>query len=324
MARGIIMGGISVGLSALLAVLLTARLLADAPATPREAQQAGKQVAAKPAVKKRRPQSVILPQPPPPLGLSLAAPHPSMKPKAKAAPMKVLQPSPPKAAAPTAAPVVKAIKVRKRPKKQKPGSSVKSEPAKQPAKKPIVERAAVAAQGRVLLRLLEHGQGPAIELAWPWNGPARARLYRRFRDCFGMQVALSLGPGRELGGQLFIAKGPAGAAWRPNRDRYSGFARQPSGRLAPAERDDLAAIAQHHGLRHDLTAAAAAMRIFPRAVDARLLGGLDRQLAGGYGKAGSIRARYHLDGRRILVRDIQVDGRAIPGTVDLGRTCGGA
>lgn len=172
---------------------------------------------------------------------------------------------------------------------------------------------AATAQGRVLLHLLEHGRGPAIELAWPRNENERARLYRRFRDCFGMRVALRRGAG-----ELFTAGTARGQAWRPNRDRYSGFARQPSGRLVAAEQRDLRAIARAHGL----PGTAPAMRIFPRHVDARLLGGLEQLLAGRYGKAVSIRARYHLRGKGIVVRDIQVDGHAIRGGIDLGGACG--
>ncbi len=170
----------------------------------------------------------------------------------------------------------------------------------------------LVARGRMLLHLLEHGQGPAIELAWPDNANARSRLYRRFRDCLGMQVAL-----RQGNGDLFTTEGPPGRAWRPNPDQYSSFARQPSGRLVAAEQDDLRTIARRHGM----PPSAPAMRIFPRRVDARLLAGLDRLLAGGYAKSASIRGRYHLDGGRILILDIRIDDRAVPGRVDLGASC---
>jgi len=195
--------------------------------------------------------------------------------------------------------------------------TVQSAAAEQPAKDvTVAEDPSSAARGRVLLRLLEHGRGPAIELAWPGAAEERARLYRQLRDCLGMRLALSpdSGPGA---GQLFVADNPPGQSWRPNSDRYSGFARRPAGRLAAAERADLRAIAH----RHDLPPYSPAMRIFPRRVDARLLGGLDRILGGAYSRAGAIRASYHLTGATIQVRDIQVDGRAVPGAISLNTSC---
>ena len=118
-------------------------------------------------------------------------------------------------------------------------------------------------------------------------------------------------------GELFVADSPPGESWRPNADRYSGFARQPSGRLAAAEREDLRAIAR----RHDLSPRSSAMRIFPRQVDAQLLGGLEQIMAGSYGQAKEIRARYHLRGDAILVGDIQADGRPVAGSISLNSPC---
>lgn len=304
MARVMVMGGISIGLSALLAALL----LTAAPAPlPSEQQPAAQAPAQKPPVDHAGPTSVVLPPPPTVTVVPIQPIEPLMASKPTAAPVEALQPTPPKAPAslPKIIEPVLSVKVEKS--KPAPVPKAKAAPDSEP------EAKEVAAQGRVLLQLLEHGQGPVIELAWPRDGAARSRLYRRFRDCFGMQVALNRGAG-----ELFVAQGPAGTSWRPNRDRYSGFARQPAGRLAAAERRDLRAIARHH----DLPNWAAAMRIFPRYVDARLLGGLEQLLAAGYAKAGSIRARYHLRGGGIVVREIQVDGRAIPGSVDLGGICG--
>jgi hypothetical protein len=170
------------------------------------------------------------------------------------------------------------------------------------------EQAALADQGRVLLRMLEHGRGPAIELAWPDRAGDQEQLYQTLRDCLGMRVALRDGAGR-----LFVADSPPGQAWQPNVDRYSGFARQPTGRLAAAEHRDISTIAQHHNLSHR----ASVIRIFPRQIDAQLLGGLRRLVGERYGRAHNIRAKYSLFTDGVTVMGIMVDGQSIAGGVAL-------
>jgi hypothetical protein len=290
MPRRLVVGGASVGLSALLAALLiTTAPLEQQPRNPAEAVEA---MQMQPPAAKPRPRAVVLPtpprKPPPP---PMRALQPSIKAMTRSAQVQPLQPSP------VTTPMAKPMPVA----------------APQVAKKiPATDTNAETARGRVLLRLLEHGQGPAIELAWPNSASQRARLYRRFRDCFGMRVALSPSVG-----QLYVAEDTPGQNWRPNHDRYSAFARQPSGRLTDAERRDLDAIVHRHGLSGD----SPAVRVFPRRVDAHLLGGLDRILGAFYGQARAIRARYELRGGAVQVRDIDVDGRAVPGTIGLNAPC---
>jgi len=164
------------------------------------------------------------------------------------------------------------------------------------------------ADGRRLLRLLEHGSGPTVELAWPARNSERVRLYEGLRACFGMQVALL-----DRDDRIFIAQGAPGSAWDINRDRYSGFIRRPSGSLTGEERDAASRIRGHH---HGLSQARP-VRVFPRQVDALLLGGL-RQLVGeDYGKVRLIRARYRLTGQRLFLEEIAADGRSLPGRLDL-------
>ena len=306
MARRLIIGGASVGLSALLAALL----LSTPPPQKNRASEAVKKMQDKaPASQSQSqtqsqpmPRAIVLPPPPqpapPPRTLKTSQPSIKTKPRTKIKAMAVtVQPQ------------------QSRPTRvmQKPAAVQPQQPAPVAAKAPDgPEPGAVAAQGRVLLRLLEHGRGPAIELAWPQDAGERAQLYRRFRDCLGMRVALS-----RRAGELFVADGPPGQSWRPNGDRYSGFARQPSGRLATAEQEDLRAIAR----RHDLSPRSPAMRIFPRQVDAELLGGLEHILAGGYGQVKEIRARYYLRGDAILVGNIQADGRPLAGSIPLSSRC---
>ncbi|MBT4691406.1 MAG: hypothetical protein HOK21_09715 [Rhodospirillaceae bacterium] len=307
MARRYIIAGASVGLSALLAAML---LGAPQPALQPQ-NQATKPMAVpkQTAVEKTEPKTVSLPAPPRPRVTAPTVPAVSPVPSAPPIqPMTALKPTVIEKPAPAIVQPLKPVAAKSAEQIPQP-----IEPVAAVAKPVLVTPAKTdTAHGRVLLRLLEHGRGPAIELAWPGDAAERARLYRRFRECFGMRVAL-----RDRTGDLFVAGNPAGQAWHPNNDLYSGFARQPTGRLVPAERDDLNTIARRHGI----SSYSPAMRIFPRAVDAQLLDGLQQILADGYKKAGAIRARYYLAKGAIQVRDIQVDGHNVAGSILLGNRC---
>ena len=184
-----------------------------------------------------------------------------------------------------------------------------AEPATaEPATGAVTASVEVVREGRTLLRLLEHGSGPNIELAWPESAARRARLYRRLRDCYGVRVALMDGRDR-----LFAARGTVGAAWDLNLDRYSGFIRRPVGRLAQGEAEAAARIRAYHGGLPGTRP----VRVFPRRIDALLLGGLNRIVGPGYADRRTIRARYRLDGARLLVERVEADGHALPGRIDL-------
>lgn len=186
---------------------------------------------------------------------------------------------------------------------------VTTEPATaEPATGTVTASVEVVREGRTLLRLLEHGAGPEIELAWPDSAAHRARLYQRLRDCYGVRVALMDGRDR-----LFAARGTVGAAWDLNLDRYSGFIRRPVGRLAQGEAEAAARIRAYHGG----LPGARPVRVFLRRVDALLLGGLNRIVGPGYADRRTIRARYRLDGTRLLVERVEADGYALPGRIDL-------
>jgi len=166
----------------------------------------------------------------------------------------------------------------------------------------------VASSGRVLLRLLEHGSGPTVEIAWPAQSQAREQLYDRFLRCYGMTVAV-MGDGN----RLFVADGSPGQPWAINLDLYSGFVRQAKGRATRTENALVRTIKDRHpGLRRGQP-----VHIFPRATDAVLLGGL-RQLVGEtYVGARVVRAVYRLGGRRLFVESVRVEGEAIAGQIDL-------
>ncbi len=172
-----------------------------------------------------------------------------------------------------------------------------------------------AAEGRTLLRLLEHGSGPTIELAWPATARQREKLFALLEGCYGMQVALMDGTDR-----LFIAHGRRTVPWALNLDRFSGFIREPAGAIGRQERRAAEQIRAHHGgLRN-----AVPVRVFRRDVDARLLGGLRRLVGGSYPRVQVIRARYRTGGRQLVVENIVADGRAIPGRLELPPVAPGA
>ena len=165
----------------------------------------------------------------------------------------------------------------------------------------------------MLLRILEHGSGPEVEIAWPVSAIQRRALYRLFKACYGMEIAIM-----DSSGRLFSRKGEAGQPWQPNLDRYSGFVRQPTGRLTLDEKNSIAHIRTFHGgLR-----ATDNVRLFPRRLDALLLGGFKSLIGDGYADASAIRAHYRRDGHMVLVEGIRLDRRPILGRIDLSAAAG--
>lgn len=161
--------------------------------------------------------------------------------------------------------------------------------------------------GRALLRMLEHGKGPTIEIAWPESQLGRQRLYRRFIQCYGMRAAVL-----DSTNKLFDGRSNPGVSWNIDVDRFSGFLRSPAGEPIRQESRRFAQIAA----RHDLTSWRP-VRVFPRNVDAVLLGGLEAVLDKRYQSSGKIRGTYKLIGAKVLLTAITVDGREVAGRVDL-------
>lgn len=246
---------------------------------------------------------VVLPPPPETAQRPEAAPRQVVE----ALPAEPFEPEPAEAPKPEPRAVKQITALRARP--EPAAVRREAEPATaEPAAETVTASVEVVREGRTLLRLLEHGSGPAIELAWPDSAARRARLYRRLRDCYGVRVALMDGRDR-----LFAARGTVGAAWDLNLDRYSGFIRRPAGRPAQGEAEAAARIRAYHGG----LPGARPVRVFPRRVDALLLGGLNRIVGPGYAERRTIRARYRLDGARLLVERVEADGHALPGRIDL-------
>lgn len=172
----------------------------------------------------------------------------------------------------------------------------------------------IAKEGRALLRLLEHGSGPTIEIAWPTGGSQRRSLYRALSGCFGMQAILMDGAGN-----LFSAKGQRGQKWEINLDRYSGFVRQPAGWVAPEERARADAIRSYHGFGWQKNV----VRVFPRQVDSVLLGGLQQILGADYRQVRHIRASYRQEGGILFVDGIEADGMKVEGRIAFNPKRGG-
>lgn len=172
----------------------------------------------------------------------------------------------------------------------------------------VEDAAPAVATGRPLLRLLEHGEGPNVDIAWPGAAAEREALFRTFERCYGMLVALIAGDG-----SLFSDLSET-APWAINLDRYSGFVRRSGGLATPGEGDWARRIVR----RHPQSAGASIVRVFPRAMDALLVGGL-RQLVGpGYRDTRTIRAEYRRDGSAVFIERIHADGAPVAGRIALG------
>jgi hypothetical protein len=156
------------------------------------------------------------------------------------------------------------------------------------------------------LRLLEHGQGPTVEIAWPDHPVARNRLYELLRRCHGLRSAL-------LRGEEMLLSTGSGDAAGFDRDRHSGFVRAVSGALPATEARIVRALSARHG-----AADAPVVRLLSRQFDARLLGGLHHLVGPGYRRAKSVTARYAVAGRVVLISGIVVDGIAHAGRIEIG------
>ncbi len=172
-----------------------------------------------------------------------------------------------------------------------------------------------ALEGRVLLRLMEAGKGPLVEIAWPASQNDRAVLYARLISCHGMRSAL-LAP--DFG--IFLNEGPPGKPLALDLDRFSGFVRHPAGAMSRAEKAKIDEIGRRHG-----ASGKRPVRLFPRSVDAALLGGLSTSVGPDYLAARSIRAHYRLENLRVIVERIAIDRKPVPGRIVLpqirGRSC---
>ena len=319
--KGIAASAVTLGLSLTLADILLAMTLSADSAPPPEAPPV---ISKEPAEVTREPDlaAVFLPpppvvakavvaqvEPPPPVRTLAKAPQ---EPPAPPPPPVVVEPpvevEPPgvEVAPPVAEPPVQKAAVSDTPLVTPPvAPPVTPSPETKPAPVEITPEA--VREGRALLRLLERGEGPDIEIAWPAAAAARSELYRLFANCLGMRTIVMTD-----GGEMFGASGDGFDTGEFNSDRYSGFVRQPAGGMSADERRHVEAIRHRHGLRSGQV-----LRLFPRRVDAILLGGLQRIAGDSFDKGIRIRARYSAVGNGVQVADIQVEGRGTDETLVL-------
>ncbi|MEQ8249193.1 MAG: hypothetical protein RID42_16050 [Alphaproteobacteria bacterium] len=150
-----------------------------------------------------------------------------------------------------------------------------------------------------MLRLAEHGDGPAIEIEWPQAAADRAALERVLRRCYGMRDARVL-----LDGRLIVDR--AGLDTATDDDRYSRLARLPGDGLPAAMASRLA---RNGG---------ASVRVFPRRLDAALLEAFaSLQRTAGHIAIQTITGRYRQRGNALSIVDLRVDGARVVTEIDL-------
>lgn len=154
-------------------------------------------------------------------------------------------------------------------------------------------------QGETLLRQLEQGQGPAIEIAWPATNRDRSRLFRVMYDCLALRV------GKLHNGSVSMVE-PL------SNTHMSGFIRLVSGHIVAEERRRLSQL-QEPG---------EPVRVFPRALDASMLGGLSQLMGPAYHSSRLIRGYYQLVDGQLIIHRISRDGLTVPGVIQLaGANC---
>ncbi len=264
--------------------------------------------------------AVRLPAPPPPKEAPAAPPRVQRRPLAASTPTPVT-PLKPRPEQPVRAPATTFTPLKATPQPQpnpvqrempeRPQISIERDPA--PTEVSLQTDSPEAVEGRALLKLLEHGEGPDIVINWPDSSRQRRVLHDRLKSCFGMTLALMDGRGA-----LYRPAERPGQAWAINMDRYSGFVRQPQGFLGKEETDRARAIRRHHRLRGN----AVPVRLFGRRADAALLGGLSRVLGEDFKNAGRVRGAYRVTPSHILVENLFRDGRPVSGRVAIPARAG--
>ena len=172
----------------------------------------------------------------------------------------------------------------------------------------VANVATTIAEGRALLRILEHGKGPSIEIAWPRSKSQRLRLFSLLTQCYGLQA------GVVAADEAAYVLNPGNGKVSPlDLDRTSGFVRVVSGAPVPNE------AAAFRRLRRSVAnpSAATPVRTFPRRFDALLLGGLQVIAGNAYANGTAIRATYKIEDKRLLVSGISIDGSRRAGAIDL-------
>jgi len=200
---------------------------------------------------------------------------------------------------------MKAEALTPQPQPVKPTAQVVSHKVQVSPTSPTVTPKNTLQEGRTLLRMLEFGKGPSIVIAWPQSRIQQNQLYDRFKSCYGMKVALLKGMS-----ELYTLHSDPGSPWQPNTDKVSGFMRNPSGQMSRLEQQDLDRIRIRHHLYQGTP-----VRLFPRKVDAVLLGSLRQIVGDSYQPGSQIQAHYSQTARGVIVHQIIIDGIEKPGQI---------
>ncbi len=183
--------------------------------------------------------------------------------------------------------------------KQAKRQKTKPEPTKpQQTIVDVSKNSAELADGGQLLQQVEAGQGPGIEIAWPKSFAQRKRLFTTLTQCLGVQLGILVDD------SVYPIKQKLNA--------YSRLVRVVSGVMLPAE----------SRLYQRSRRTGTPVRLFPRALDARLLAGLRQLSPMPFQAIQSVRGLYVLKGQRLFIEDLQMDGRAVSGQVLLADGCG--
>lgn len=188
------------------------------------------------------------------------------------------------------------------PNKEPPGARLEKADVKNPP--PSLLSPAVTSRGRALLRILETGKGPVVTIEWPNQRMMREKIYSFLTGCYEMQTSIYLD---KIG--LYRYEDPPGKKWEINSDEISAFIRQPSGELSKTEQQVVASIRSKHKIWSGIH-----VRVFPRSVDAALLGGLKSIIGAQYSSSKSISARYFIEGNNVGLRGIQRNKTVIDGS----------
>ncbi len=163
-----------------------------------------------------------------------------------------------------------------------------------------------------VLRRIEAGEGPGLEIAWPSDPASRLHLTRVLSRCHGMATILM---GEEGGWNLE----DAGSPWRFVPTVHSGFVRTVAETtLLPRDRASIARARRDAQFR-----TAPVRRVFPRHQDIALLSGLSRVIGEALSDQMSLRAAYEVGPLGVRIGNVTANGRSHQGgfTLPAERGC---
>ena len=157
-------------------------------------------------------------------------------------------------------------------------------------------------------RLMDiQGQQLSLEFLWPADRRSHPRIYTNLTQCLGVENGV-------IDSNRKVHLG-AGGGRRFNADLHSPFMRLVDQPVDPRERR---IIERLRNGQHVDAGGGMAVRVFRRAHDMRLLASLNRAF-GGLPSAGRVTAEYEMDGSRLYLAKLTLDGRRYDGRVRLGR-----